>query len=70
MSSQNQKRLLDQVRDIMRLNHYSIHTERTYSDWIKRYVQFHRINSREDMQSGDKRRPGRKEDEHSRRPDS
>jgi hypothetical protein len=32
-------RLLDQVRDVMRLHHYSIHTERSYTDWIKRYIQ-------------------------------
>jgi len=36
-------RLLDQVRSFMRLHHYSIHTERTYLVWIKRYVQFHHI---------------------------
>ena len=28
----------DQVRNMMRLHHYSIHTERTYIDWIKRYI--------------------------------
>ena len=28
-------RLLEQVRDVMRLGHYSIHTERSYVDWIK-----------------------------------
>ena len=31
-------RLLDQARAVLRLHHYSIHTERTYLDWIKRYV--------------------------------
>jgi hypothetical protein len=30
------KKLLDQVRDVMRLKHYSLRTERTYSDWITR----------------------------------
>ncbi|MBA2435523.1 MAG: integron integrase, partial [Chthoniobacterales bacterium] len=30
------KKLLEQVRDVMRLKHYSIRTERCYSDWIKR----------------------------------
>jgi hypothetical protein len=28
-------RLLEQVRNVMRLHHYSIHTERNYTDWIK-----------------------------------
>ena len=37
MSSQEQTpRLLDQVRNVVRLHHYSIHTERSYTDWIKR----------------------------------
>jgi len=55
MSSNKEKKLLDQVREIMRLNHYSIHTERTYTDWIKRYVRFHRMNSRKDLQNGEKK---------------
>ena len=42
-------KLLDQVRDVLRLHHYSIHTERTYLDWIKRYIQFHQMRSREDL---------------------
>jgi len=27
------KKLLDQVRDVTRLKHYSLRTERTYCDW-------------------------------------
>src|SRR6266487_1940747 len=38
--SQPEPKLLEQVRNVMRLHHYSIHTERSYLDWIKRYVQF------------------------------
>jgi len=34
-------KLLDQVRDKIRLKHYSIRTEQTYVDWIKRFVLFH-----------------------------
>ena len=45
----SKKRLLEEVRDFMRLKHYSIHTERTYCVWIKRYVWFHHIKSRDDM---------------------
>jgi len=29
-------RLLDQIREVMRLKHYSIRTERTYCDWVRR----------------------------------
>lgn len=35
-------RLLDQVRDKIRLKHYSIRTEQAYTDWIKRYILFHK----------------------------
>jgi hypothetical protein len=35
------KKLLDQVRDLMRLRHYSIRTERCYCDWITRFIRFH-----------------------------
>ncbi|WP_407292290.1 integron integrase [Stutzerimonas zhaodongensis] len=34
-------RLLDQVRDQIRLKHYSIRTERVYCEWVKRYIRFH-----------------------------
>ncbi len=34
-------KLLDQVRDKIRLKHYSIRTEQAYVDWIKRFVLFH-----------------------------
>jgi len=55
MSSKNGKRLLAEAREIMRLKHYSIHTERTYCDWIKRYIKYHRITSREDLREGEKK---------------
>ena len=35
-------RLLDQVRERLRLKHYSIRTEQAYVDWIKRFILFHR----------------------------
>ncbi len=35
------KRLLDQVRDQIRLRYYSIRTEQAYVSWIKRYILFH-----------------------------
>lgn len=34
-------RLLDRVRDKIRLRHYSIRTEQAYVDWIKRFILFH-----------------------------
>lgn len=34
-------KLLDQVRDRLRLKHYSLRTEQAYVGWIKRYIIFH-----------------------------
>ena len=45
--------ILEQVRNVMRLHHYSIHTERSYTDWIKRYIRFHQMRSREDLANGE-----------------
>ena len=35
------RKLLDQVSDAIRVKHYSLRTEKTYKDWIKRYILFH-----------------------------
>ena len=45
-------KVLDQVRNVLRLHHYSIHTERSYIDWIKRYIHFHQTRCREDLADG------------------
>jgi len=34
-------KLLDQVRDRIRVKHYSIRTEKLYAQWIKRFILFH-----------------------------
>ena len=34
-------RLLDQVREVIRVKHYSIRTEEAYVQWIKRFIFFH-----------------------------
>jgi integron integrase len=41
LTEQRPKKLLDQVRDTIRLKHYSIRTEEAYVNWIKRYILFH-----------------------------
>jgi integron integrase len=35
------KKLLEQMRDALRLKHYSYRTEEAYLDWAKRYILFH-----------------------------
>jgi integrase len=43
------KKLLDRVRDAIRLKHYSLHTEHAYVTWIKRYIFFHDKRHPKDM---------------------
>jgi len=40
-SPSNKSKLLDQVRDVIRRKHFSIRTERTYCDWIRRFILYH-----------------------------
>jgi len=42
-------KLLDEVHQVLRLHHYSIHTERSYVEWIKRFARFHGMRSRADL---------------------
>lgn len=41
------QRFMDEVRTVMRRQHYSIHTERGYCEWIAQYIKFHRMRSRQ-----------------------
>jgi len=34
-------KLLDQVRELLRIKHYALRTEKTYVNWIRRYILFH-----------------------------
>ncbi|MBE9138637.1 integron integrase [Nodosilinea sp. LEGE 07088] len=43
------RKLLDQVRDAIRLKHYSYRTEQTYVGWIRRYILFHNKQHPKDM---------------------
>ena len=54
-SIQKNKKILDEVREVLRRHHYSIHTERTYCQWIKKYIQFHGMKSRDDLNEGEKK---------------
>ena len=44
------KKLLDRVREAIRLKHYSIRTEESYVSWIRRYILFH--NKRHPLEMG------------------
>jgi integron integrase len=49
MEEHRPKKLLDQVRDAIRLKHYSIRTEQAYVGWIKRYIYFHGMRHPSEM---------------------
>jgi Phage integrase, N-terminal SAM-like domain len=43
------RKLLDQVIEANRLDHYSYRTEKSYIDWIRRYILFHDKRHPQDM---------------------
>lgn len=45
-------KLMEQVRNVLRVRRYALRTERAYCDWIRRYVKFHDMKSREDLAGG------------------
>lgn len=42
-------KLIDQVRNVIRLKHYSLRTEEAYWHWIKRFILFHNKRHPNDM---------------------
>jgi site-specific recombinase XerD len=42
-------KLLNQVRNVIRTKHYSIRTEQSYTDWIKRYIFYHNKQHSENL---------------------
>lgn len=42
-------KLLDQVRERLRVKHYSLRTERVYVEWIRRFILFHNKRHPRDM---------------------
>ena len=40
-STPNKPRLLDQVRNAMRVRHMALSTEKAYVDWIRQFILFH-----------------------------
>lgn len=40
-SAPHPPKLLDQVRDGIRVKHYSIRTETQYLQWVRRFILFH-----------------------------
>jgi integron integrase len=49
------RKILDDMRDVMRRRHYSIRTERSYCEWVKRFVLHFNMKSRDDLSEGEKK---------------
>ncbi|MBU2792027.1 hypothetical protein HAQ01_01050 [Acidithiobacillus thiooxidans] len=45
----NPPKLLDQLRARIRTMHYSIRTEEVYTDWVRRFILFHRKRHPQNM---------------------
>lgn len=50
---QRGSRLMDEVRAAIRTRHYSIRSEQSYLDWIKRFILFHRKRHPREMGEGE-----------------
>jgi len=42
-------KLLDRVRSVLRMRHYSYRTEKTYLQWIRQYIFFHNVRNPAEM---------------------
>ncbi len=42
-------KLFDQVRQVLRVRHYSYETEKSYIHWIKRFIAFHQMKPPREM---------------------
>ena len=45
--------LLTEMRNAIRVRHYSMRTERAYVDWVKRYVRFHGLRHPSELGTAD-----------------
>jgi len=48
-SNHSKSPFLEQIRQIMRVQHYAIRTEQSYVNWIRRYILFHDKKHPQDM---------------------
>ncbi len=49
MDGDNQPKLLDQVRNAIRVRHYSRLTEKSYTYWVRFFIRFHKMRHPRDM---------------------
>jgi hypothetical protein len=46
-------KLFDQVRQVLRVRHYSYETEKSYIHWTKRFIAFHQMKLQREMGSAE-----------------
>ena len=51
----SKRKLLDQMREVLRRRHYSRRTEQSYCGWVKRFIHFHGMQSRAELANGEKK---------------
>jgi integron integrase len=51
--SERPKKLLEQVREVIRVKHYSYRTEESYIYWVRRYILFHNKQHPKDMDTAE-----------------
>ena len=44
-------KLLEQVREVCRLKHYSLRTEQSYVAWVRRFILFHQKRHPREMRA-------------------
>lgn len=52
-AGQKPLKLFDRIREVIRVKHYSLSTEKTYICWIKRYMLFHKMRHPREMNTRD-----------------
>ena len=48
-------KVLDEMRNLMRRRHYSIHTERAYRDWVDRHDRLQNMRSWDRLRHGEEK---------------
>ncbi len=46
-------KLIDRMRQIMRVKHYSLRTEKSYVHWVRRYIFYHNKRHPQEMGAGE-----------------
>ncbi len=48
----NKKSILGEMRDLLRRGSYAYSTEKVYCDWVRRFIKFHQLQTRDSLLAG------------------